>query len=167
MKMKLQIFSPDAGVGRAPRVRCLLSAGLAGLIIPLSLVTTSFAADLPTVTVEHLYYLQARAERLNRFKPDQMVEYCIAQKLGGAAFESVYAQLFAMRLELVKLIEVDRINENDPRVITLNQTVQGYRKLLYEEVEKVQSGILAEGRVASDALSSIAAAQNAQRTSPQ
>jgi len=36
------------------------------------------AADLPTVSVEHLYYLVSRGERVGKLRADEMVDYCIA-----------------------------------------------------------------------------------------
>jgi hypothetical protein len=79
------------------------------LLIALFLSATLHAADLPTVTVEHLYYLQARAERVRKFKPDEMIDYCIAQKIGGTAFENLYAQLFTLRIDLTKLLRVEEV----------------------------------------------------------
>ena len=117
------------------------------------------AADLPTVTIEHLYYLQARAERVQKLKPSEMIEYCIAQKIGGTAFENLYAQLFTMRIDLTRLLKVEEVLLTDPRVVTLNKTHDAYTALLREEAQKVQSGIVHEGRVATDALTVIARAQ--------
>ena len=132
------------------------------LLIALLFTAALHAADLPTVTIEHLYYLQARAERVRKFKPDEMIEYCTAQKIGGTSFENLYAQLFAMRIELVRLLKVDGVRSDDPRVVTLQVTHAEYSKLLREEVHAVQNGILREGQVATDALSMIAKAQNPQ-----
>src|SRR5688572_13969880 len=87
------------------------------------------AADLPTVTVEHLYYLQARGERIQKVKADEMIEYCIAQKIGGSAFEGLYSQLFMMRIELTKLLRVEEVQQNDPRVVALNKTRDAYNSL--------------------------------------
>ena len=117
-------------------------------------------ADLPTVTVEHLYYLQARAERVRKFKPDEMIEYCVAQKIGGTAFENLYSQLFTMRIDLARLLKVEEVLLTDPRVLTINKTHEAYISLLREEAQKVQNGIVREGQVASDTLTSIARAQS-------
>ena len=130
------------------------------LLIALFLSATLHAADLPTVTVEHLYYLQARAERVRKFKPDEMIDYCIAQKIGGPAFESLYAQLFTMRIDLTKLLKVEEVQPTDPRVVTLNKTHDAYTTLLREEARKVQNGIIHEGQVATDTMTAIARAQN-------
>ena len=118
------------------------------------------AADLPTVTIEHLYYLHARAERVRVLKPDEMIDYCLAQKIGGRAFEDLYAQLFTMRIELTKLLRVEEVSPQDPRVLTLNKTHEEYSKLLREEAKKVQNGVVREGQVAADAMEAIANAQN-------
>lgn len=118
------------------------------------------AADLPTVSIEHLYYLEARAERLRNLRLEEMVEYCLAQKIGGASFDNLYAQLFAMRIELTKLRQVERVKPDDPRVVLLNKTHEEYLKLLEEEVRRVQRGLVREGQVATDALRAIAMAQN-------
>ncbi len=118
------------------------------------------AADLPTVTVEHLYYLQARAERVRKFKPDDMIEYCIAQKIGGTAFENLYSQLFTMRIDLTKLLKIEEILPTDPRVVALNKTLEAYSRLLRDEAEKVERGIVHEGQVATDTLLAIGRAQN-------
>jgi hypothetical protein len=130
------------------------------LLIALFLTATLRAADLPTVTVEHLYYLQARAERVRKFKPDEMIDYCIAQKIGGNAFENLYAQLFTLRIDLTKLLRVEEVLSTDPRVVILNKTHDAYLTLLREEAQKVQSGIVHEGQVATDTMTAIARSQN-------
>ena len=129
------------------------------LLIALLFSATLEAADLPTVTVEHLYYLEARAARVRKFKPDEMIEYCLAQKIGGAAFEALYVQLFTMRLDLTKLLKVEEVQNTDPRVVTLNKTHEAYTALLREESLKVQNGLIREGQVATDTLTAIARAQ--------
>jgi hypothetical protein len=97
------------------------------LLVAFSLATRGIAADLPTVTVGHLYYLQARAERLRKLTADEMIAYCIAQKIGGGRFESLYSQLFSMRIDLTKLLKIEEVQPSDPRVATLNKTVEaGY-----------------------------------------
>ena len=136
------------------KILCFFAALLVSVIIE--------AADLPTVTVEHLYYLQARAERVRKLKLEQMIEYCIAQKLGGSAFESLDAQLSSMQIDLTKLLKVEEVQVTDPRVVTLNKTRDAYTALLRDEAQKVQNGLLLEGQVATDALNAIARAQNQQ-----
>jgi hypothetical protein len=121
--------------------------------------TIAQAADLPTVSIEHLYYLQARAERIGKLNADEMVEYCLAQKIGGSSFENLYSQLFTMRIEVTKLLKIDGVETNDPRVLLLNKTHEEYTKLLRDEAKRVQNGIETEGRVAADALHTIARAQ--------
>ncbi len=118
------------------------------------------AADLPTVSVEHLYYLQARAERVRRIKPDEMVAYCVAQKLGGTGFDYLYSQLFSVRLELAKLVVIGGVDSTDSRVVTLSKTSEAYSKLLEEEAQRVQYGLILEGQVATDALQAIGRTQN-------
>jgi hypothetical protein len=131
------------------------------LLIALLFTAALDAADLPTVTVEHLYYLQARAERVRKFRPDEMIDYCIAQKIGGTAFENLYSQLFSMRIDLAKL-KVEEVQLTDPRVLNINKTHDAYSTLLREEAQRVQNGILREGEVATAALTAIARAQTSQ-----
>lgn len=131
-------------------------------LIAMLLSATLPAADLPTVTIEHLYYLQARAERVRKFKPEEMIEYCIAQKIGGTALESLYAQLFSMRIDLIKLVKIEGVRPEDSRVVTLKLTHEEFSKLLHEEARAVQNGLLREGQVATDTLTAIARAQNPQ-----
>jgi hypothetical protein len=129
------------------------------LLPALLLTAITQAADLPTVSIEHLYYLKARAERIRKFNPNDMIEYCIAQKIGGSSFENLYSQLFTMRIEVTKLIKIDGVDSNDPRVVLLNKTHEEYTKLLRDEARRIQNGIEGEGQVASDALDAIARAQ--------
>jgi hypothetical protein len=129
-------------------------------LLALFSLATIQAADLPTVSVEHLYYLQARAERIGKLNADGMIEYCIAQKIGGSSFENLYSQLFTMRIEVTKLLKIDGVESNDPRVLLLNKTHEEYTKLLRDEAKRIQNGIETEGRVASDALHAIARAQS-------
>jgi len=132
------------------------------LLIALVFATALNAADLPTISVDHLYYLQARAERVRMFKPQDLIDYCIVQKIGGPAFESLYSQIFTMRIELTKLVKVDGVRSDDPRLVTLHTTIEEYSKLLCQEAEAIQNGIVHEGQVASDALTAIARVQNPQ-----
>jgi hypothetical protein len=129
------------------------------LFLAILVTTSAQAADLPTVSIEHLYYLQARAERIGKLSADEMVEYCLAQKIGGSSFENLYSQLFTMRIEVTKLLKIDGVETNDPRVLLLNKTHEEYTKLLRDEAKRVQNGIETEGRVAADALHTIARAQ--------
>lgn len=129
------------------------------LLLALLLGATLHAADLPTVTVEHLYYLQARAARVRMFKPDEMIEYCIAQKIGGSSFENLYAQLFNLRIDLAKLLQIEGLKDTDPRVVTIIRTRAAYTTLLRDEAQRIQSGIVREGQVATDALTDIGRAQ--------
>lgn len=119
------------------------------------------AADLPSVTVEHLYYLRARAQRLQEFKPDEMVDYCLGLKIGGPAFDSVYAQVLWLRTELVKVTKVDILPASDPYVRWLNRALEAHIGVLREEAMHVQSGLLKEGSVAFDTLDAISKAQKA------
>lgn len=119
------------------------------------------AADLPTVSIEHMYYLQARAERVRRYKPDDMIEYCLAQKVGGAAFDYFYSQIFTNRATLARLLEVEGAEKNDGRVLQLTKTNEMFTHLLREEAVKVQNGMTREGQIASDSLDAMARAQNA------
>jgi len=132
------------------------------LLIALLFSATLHAADLPTVTIEHLYYLQARAERVRKFKPDDMVDYCIAQKIGGNAFENLYSQLFTMQIDLTRMLKIEEVLPKDPRVVTLKKTHEEYTALLRAEAQRVQNGIIREGQVATDALQAMARAQNQQ-----
>ena len=119
------------------------------------------AADLPSVTVEHLYYLRARALRLQEFKPDEMIDYCLGLKIGGPAFDSVYAQVLWLRTELVKVTKVDILPASDPYVRWLNRALEAHIGVLREQAMHVQSGLLKEGSVAFDTLDAISKAQKA------
>lgn len=132
-----------------------------GLFVLLCLLAAAplRAADLPTVTIEHLYYLQARADRVRKFKPDEMVEYCLAQKLGGAAFEAFSSQVVPLRIELARLLEIERQQDTEPRVAELKKRIDLYTALLREEAQKVRNGMINEGQIAADTLQAIARAQ--------
>ena len=126
-------------------------------------VVTLHGADLPTITVEHLYYLQARADRVRRFKPDEMIEYCVAQKVGGTEFDYANSQLFTVRVELAKLAQSDNVSDTDPRLLALRKSSDLYTSLLHEEATKVQNGMIREGQIATDTLTAIAHAQSSSR----
>jgi hypothetical protein len=118
------------------------------------------ASDLPSVTVEHLYYLRARGLRVQEWKADEMVEYCLSQKMGGPAFDALYAQVSWVRMELAKVTKVDVLPASDPYVRWLNKTLEACTGLLREEVVRVQSGLVREGTVAADTLEAVERAQN-------
>jgi hypothetical protein len=130
------------------------------LILVLTLPYTIQAADLPTISLEHLYYLHVRARYVGKLRPDEMIDYCLTQKIGGRAFEELYFQLYTIRLELTKLLRVEEVPNTDSRVVTLNKTFDAYSALLREEAQKIQNGIVREGLIASDTLDTIARAQN-------
>ena len=133
------------------------------LVIFLALASSLPAADLPTVTLEHLYYLQARGERVRKLKPDEMIEYCLAQKIGGSGFEQLYTQISTYRAELTKLIVIGEVSDTDQHVQSIKKYLDAYSRLLQDEVLKVQNGIIREGQIATDALQNIARAQQAAR----
>ena len=117
------------------------------------------AADLPTVTIDHLYYLFTRGEIVRRLDADEMIDYCVAQKIGGRAFEDLYAQVFAMKIGIMKLRKLEKVNDNDPRLVALLESHAEHSKLLEEEAKRVQKGLEREGRIANDTLVSIAKVQ--------
>ena len=119
------------------------------------------AADLPTVSVEHLYYLRARGEYVRRLSAEDMVEYCVTQKIGGRAFEDLYVQLFHMRQELAKLQRVEGASEDDSRVKTLKKTHAVQFELLTDEARMTQKGIVREGHIAADTLEAMGRTQQA------
>jgi hypothetical protein len=119
------------------------------------------ASDLPAVTVEHLYYLRSRGLRLQEYKADDVIDYCLALKIGGPAFDTVYAQVLWMRTELVKTTKVDMLPASDPYVRWLNKSLEAFVVLLREEAARVQSGLIKEGTVAFDTLEAISRAQSA------
>jgi hypothetical protein len=109
--------------------------------------------------VEHLYYFRVRGEHLRRLSTDDIIDCCIAQKLGGRAFEDLYSQLFTMRIELTKLQRVKGLSDEDSRVKTLKKTYAAYYVPLSDEALKVQKGLMREGQIASETLESIGRAQ--------
>jgi hypothetical protein len=132
------------------------------IVIVSFIAVTAPAADLPTISLEHLYYLQTRAECVRKFKGDDMVDYCLAQKIGGSGFENLYTQIFSLRTEATKLLRIEEVKATDPRILLLNRSIDAYTALLREEAEHVKNGILKEGKVAEDTLTAIAKAQNQQ-----
>jgi hypothetical protein len=117
------------------------------------------SADLPTISVEHLYYLRVRGEHVRRFPADELIEYCVTQKLGGRAFDDLYSQLASMRIDLTKLQRVEGLSDEDSRVKTLKKTYAAYYVLLSEEAQKIQRGMVQEGQIAAETLDSIGRAQ--------
>jgi hypothetical protein len=117
------------------------------------------SADLPTTSIEHLYYLRARGEHIRRLTTDDMIEYCITQKIGGRAFDDLYSQLASMRIDLAKLQRIENLADEDPRVKTLRKTYTAYSGLLADEAQKIQRGLVREGQIAVDTLDAIARAQ--------
>jgi hypothetical protein len=87
------------------------------------------------------------------------VEYCVAQKIGGRAFDDLYVQLFLMRVELLKLQKIEGASEENPRVKTLKKTLSVQTELLEEEARHVQSGLIREGHIAYDTLEAMGRAQ--------
>ena len=110
------------------------------------------AADLPTISVEHLQYLRFRGEDVRRLNPEEMVDYCITQKLGGRAFEDLYSQLFSMRIDLTKLQRIEGVSDDDSRVKTLKKTYAAEYNLILDEVQRIQRGIVREGVIADETL---------------
>lgn len=88
-----------------------------------------------------------------------MIEYCVAHKIGGRAFEDLYSQLFSMRIELTKLQRVESVSDEDARVKTLKKTYAAYYGLLSDEAQKIQRGLLREGQIAAETLDSMSRAQ--------
>lgn len=117
------------------------------------------SADLPTTSIEHLYYLRARGEHIRRLTADDMIEYCVTQKIGGRAFDDLYSQLASMRNDLAKLQRIEGMSDEDSRVKTLKKTYAVYSGLLADEAQKIQRGLAREGQIAAETLESIGRAQ--------
>jgi hypothetical protein len=117
------------------------------------------AADLPTVSIEHLYYLRSRGEHIRRLGPEELIAYCVAHKLGGRGFDELYSQLLTMRLDLNKLRAVDELPDADARVQKLRRMHSAQSEILADEARVVQKGIVREGQIASETLESIGRAQ--------
>ena len=135
-------------------IKWTFRAGLAVLLAgPL------LSADLPTVNVDHLYYLRARGEHIRKLTPDDMVDYVVSQKLAGRAFDDLYSQLFSMRIDLTKLQRMEGLSEDDTRVKNLKRTYNAEYNLLVDEAQRIQRGIVREGVIAGETLESIARIQ--------
>jgi hypothetical protein len=137
----------------------IMKSALLAVLVSLLTCASAQPADLPTISVEHLYYLRARADHLRKLSGDDMIEYCIAQKLGGRAFEDLYSQLFSMRIDLTKLQRVEGLSDEDSRVKTLKKTYAAYSSLLSDEAQRVQRGLVREGQIAGETLEFIGRAQ--------
>jgi hypothetical protein len=131
---------------------CLLMAGFC-----------ASGSNLPTVTVEHLYFLATRGEHVKALRGEELVQYCVAQKLGNSTFESLNDQLLTMRIELTTLIVLQELREDDPRVVALKKKRSAFESLLQEEARKIQQGVVREGVIADETLRAIARAQNGGR----
>ena len=138
-------------------MNCGMKAQMFALFLLLEL--GAFAANLPTVTVEHLYFLATRGEQVRKLSSENMVEYCLAQKLGNTTFENLYEQLMSIRIELVKLVTLDEVPVQDSRVVALKKKRDEYEKLLFEEARKIQQGLVREGTIADETLRAIARVQ--------
>jgi hypothetical protein len=99
--------------------------------------------------------------RVQEYKAEEVIDYCLALKIGGPAFDTVYAQVLWMRTELVKTMKVDMLPASDSYVRWLNKSLEAYVGLLREEAMRVQSGLIKEGTVAFDTLEAISRAQSA------
>ena len=120
---------------------------------------TAWSADLPTVTVDHLYYLRTRGEHIRKLSADDMIDYCVVQKIGGRAFEDLYSTLFQIRIDLTKLQKIEGLSDDDARVKTLKKTYSVEYTLLSDEALRIQKGIIREGVIAAETLEAMARAQ--------
>ena len=136
-----------------------LRFGVAILIATSCGGTALVAADLPQIGIEHLYYLRARGDYLRRLSAAEMVEYCVAQEIGGRAFDDLYVQLFLMRVELSKLQKIEGASEENPPVKTLKKTLSVQTELLEDEARNVQRGLIREGHIAFETLEAMGRAQ--------
>ena len=59
----------------------------------------------------------------------------------------------------LKLVTLDDVPQSDPRVVALRKKREEYERLLFEEVKKIQQGIVREGAIADETLRAIARAQ--------
>ena len=130
---------------------------LIGLIT--AIWATAWAADLPAVSVDHLYYLRTRGEQFRKLSADDMIDYCVAQKIGGRAFEDLYSKLFQIRIDLARLQRIEGLSDDDSRVKTLKKTYAVEYTLLSDEAQRVQRGIMREGIIAAETLEAMGRAQ--------
>jgi hypothetical protein len=128
---------------------------LFSIIISFASIKTQ-AADLPSISVEYLYYLRTRSQYLQKLHHEELIDYCLAQKLKGPAFEVLYSQLSTTRAEIVKLQIIDGITAEDARMKLLKKTYDAYLSLVREESQRIRNGLIHEGQIASDALDAIA-----------
>ena len=117
------------------------------------------SADLPRIGIEHLYYLKSRGDYVRRLSGEEMVEYCVAHKIGGRAFDDLYVQLFLMRVELSKLQRIEGLSDDDSRVRTLKKTLSVQSELVADEARTVQRGFVREGHIAAETLEVMGRAQ--------
>ena len=90
-----------------------------------------------------------------------MVEYCVAQKIGGRAFDDLYVQLFLMRVELSKLQKVEGASGRESTREDTEEDALGAIELLEDEARNVQRGLIREGHIAFDTLETMGRAQQA------
>ena len=134
-----------------------LALSLVGLTA--ALWATAWSADLPTVTIDHLYYLRTRGEQVRKLSADDMIDYCIVQKIGGRAFEDLYSKLFQVRIDVTRLQRIDGLSDDDSRVKTLKKTYSVEYTLLSDEAVRIQKGIIREGVIAAETLEAMGRAQ--------
>lgn len=115
--------------------------------------------------MEHLYFLQTRGRHLAELKPDLLVNYFLAQKIGGQTFNNLNAQVEWIRIELARLVKVDMVPLTDPYIRWLTKAQDVYLGLLREEAERVREGLVREGTIAAATLENISRAQEAARSS--
>jgi hypothetical protein len=146
-------------------LRCLaaVSFTLAGVA---SLTQSALGADLPTVSIDHLYYLQSRGAHLQNLKPDEWVDYCISHKLGGPSFESLYAQVVWVRVESTRLLKVESVPITDPYIRWLQRALEAYTGLLREEAQRIRNGLIREGTIATETLEVLTKLQQQAPASP-
>ena len=119
----------------------------------------AWSADLPTVTVDHLYYLRTRGEQVRRLSADDVIDYCIVQKIGGRAFDDLYSKLFQIRIDWTRLQRIEGLSDDDSRVKALKKTYSVEYALLSDEAVRIQKGIIREGVIAAETLEAMGRAQ--------
>lgn len=122
------------------------------------------AADLPTVSMEHLYFLQARGRALSELKAEALLNYLLAGKLGGPSFNNINAHVEWIRIELARLVKVDMVPVTDPYIRWLIKAQDVYAGLLREEAERIRDGLVRDGLIATETLENISRAQEAARS---